>query len=211
MKPQTLRTFIDVHTWVGLIAGFALFIAFYAGSITVFSHEVFEWDAIREQQRPHDSIADADALIAAAIQQHPRAGESFNLQLPGDHGPRLVMHWYERLPGGTFATHEFRWSDGALDETPDQSQLAELIDRLHYTAGLPAPWGPYSFGFICILYGVALVTGVIMYAPGFLRDLFALRVGKNLKRFWQDAHNVIGVLSLPFHVIFAWSGAGTSS
>jgi uncharacterized iron-regulated membrane protein len=65
----------------------------------------------------------------------------------------------------------------------------------------------YTFGFICILYGVALVTGIIIYAPGFLRDLFALRIGNNLKRLWQDAHNVIGVLSLPFHVIFAWSGA----
>lgn len=207
MKPQTLRTFIEVHTWVGLIAGFALFIAFYAGAITVFSHELLEWEDIEEHQRPRDSIAAAETLIAAALQRHPRAREAFDLQLPGDHGPRMVMYWYERLPGGTFAAHEFRWSDGGLDEAVDRSQLAEFIDRLHYTAGLPAPWGSYSLGFICILYGVALVTGIIMYAPGFLRDLFALRIGNNLKRLWQDAHNVIGVLSLPFHVIFAWSGA----
>lgn len=207
MKPQTLRTFIEVHTWVGLIAGFALFIAFYCGAITVFSHELLEWEDIEEHQRPHDSIADADALIAAALQQHPRARENFNLQLPGEHGPRMVMYWYERLPGGTFAAHEFRWSSAGLEESTDQSRLGEFIDRLHYTMGLPDRWGVYTLGFVCILYGVALVTGIIMYAPGFLRDLFALRIGKNLKRFWQDAHNVIGVLSLPFHVIFAWSGA----
>lgn len=207
MKPHTLRTFIAVHTWVGLIAGFALFIAFYAGAITVFSHELLEWDHFEQWQRPHDSIADADALIAAALQKHPRARDGFNLQLPGDHGPRLVMYWYERLPDDKFAAHEYRWSRDRLDESIDQSHLAQFIDRLHYTAGLPNPWGMYSFGFVCILYGVALVTGIIMYAPGFLRDLFALRIGKNLKRLWQDAHNVIGVLSLPFHVIFAWSGA----
>lgn len=63
------------------------------------------------------------------------------------------------------------------------------------------------FGVVCILYGLALVSGVVIYAPVFLKDLFALRLGRNIKRFWQDAHNVVGVLSLPFHVIFAWSGA----
>jgi uncharacterized iron-regulated membrane protein len=60
---------------------------------------------------------------------------------------------------------------------------------------------------VCLLYGLALVSGVVIYAPILVRNLFALRPGKNLKRWWQDAHNVIGMLSLPFHVIFAWSGA----
>ncbi len=40
-----------------------------------------------------------------------------------------------------------------------------------------------------------------------MRELFALRPGHNLKRLWQDAHNVIGILSLPFHIIFAITGA----
>ncbi|MEJ1961099.1 MAG: PepSY-associated TM helix domain-containing protein [Gammaproteobacteria bacterium] len=207
MKAQTLRTFIDVHTWVGLIAGFALFIAFYAGAITVFTHELHEWDDYKVWNAPSGSVADAQHLVDGVIAQFPAARESFSLQLPGEHGPRAVLYWYERQPGGDYKTHEFRWNQGKLEEGTDQSQLAGFIYRLHYTAGLPAAWGTYVLGFVCILYGVALVTGVIMYAPSFLSDLFALRIGGNLKRLWQDAHNVIGVLSLPFHVIFAWSGA----
>ena len=38
-------------------------------------------------------------------------------------------------------------------------------------------------------------------------EVEVLRPGRNLKRFWQDAHNVIGVLSLPMHVMFAVTGA----
>ena len=38
MKASTLRTFTTVHTWTGLLAGFALFIAFYAGALTMFFH-----------------------------------------------------------------------------------------------------------------------------------------------------------------------------
>ena len=36
MKASTVRTFTVVHTWTGLMAGFALFVAFYAGALTVF-------------------------------------------------------------------------------------------------------------------------------------------------------------------------------
>src|SRR6185312_13282793 len=43
--------------------------------------------------------------------------------------------------------------------------------------------------------------------PTLVRNLFALRLGRNVKRMWQDAHNAVGILSLPFHIIFAWSGA----
>jgi uncharacterized iron-regulated membrane protein len=82
----------------------------------------------------------------------------------------------------------------------------EFIYRLHYTAGLPRSWGIYVLG-VCVLYGLALASGVIIYAPTFFKDLFALRIGKNIKRMWQDAHNAIGILSLPFHLMYAWSSA----
>src|SRR5690606_34007502 len=39
--------------------------------------------------------------------------------------------------------------------------------------------------------------------PSLVSDLFAMRVGKNVKRMWLDLHNVLGILSLPFHLIMA--------
>lgn len=201
------RLLHSVHTWVGLTAGFALFIAFYAGSITVFTHELQEWDDVSSWSAPDDPPDTAQPLIGAALTLHPGMRESFGVQLPGEHGPHTVLYWFENQPGKARQDHEFRWRDGHLVEGASPSQLAAFLYRLHYTAGLPQSRGIYVLGLICILYGVALATGVVVYAPGFLRDLFALRVGGNLKRLWQDAHNVIGVVSLPFHVIFAWSGA----
>lgn len=40
MKASTLKTFLDVHSWTGLGSGLALFIAFYAGALTVFWAEL---------------------------------------------------------------------------------------------------------------------------------------------------------------------------
>jgi len=205
VKSRTLRTFIEVHTWVGLFSGFALFIAFYAGSLTVFTHELQEWDDVSSWSSPADSPQSIQRLVDATSASHPAMRE-FGLLLPGEHGPHAVLYWFEERPGEAREEHEFRLRNGQLTQGPATAQLASFIYRLHYTAGLPASWGIYVLGLVSVLYGVALATGVIVYAPGFVRDLFALRVGGSLKRLWQDAHNVVGVLSLPFHLIFAWSG-----
>src|SRR3546814_13080360 len=58
-------------------------------------------------------------------------------------------------------------------------------------------------GGIALLYAVAIVSGVICLLPSLVKDLFALRFGKNLKRMWLDLHNVLGLFSLPFHLIMA--------
>jgi uncharacterized iron-regulated membrane protein len=197
MKSSTLRTFIAVHTWVGLVAGFCLFIAFYAGAVTLFHEALHAWET------PLPQVAapprNPQLLIDAVLQAHPKASEMFFLRLPSTYEPEMVLEFDQR---------HFRLdANGKLQEFHERSQLVDFIYRLHYTAGLPRSWGIYVLGVVCILYGLALASGVIIYAPTFFKDLFALRIGKNIKRMWQDAHNAIGMLSLPFHLMYAWSGA----
>lgn len=208
MKAATLRNFLALHTWVGLLAGMALFIAFYAGAITVFQHELSDWNRRgAEAKVAADPIGRSQQLLDRLLKEHPQAAESVYLVLPGEHGPQPSAYWYEFA---TDTSHRFTFDEDenkALRESLFGHTFVEFIYDLHFTAGLPKPFGTYLFGVVCVLYGLALVSGVVIYAPGFFKDLFALRLGKNLKRLWQDAHNAIGILSLPFHVIFAWSGA----
>lgn len=205
MKAATLRTYLSVHTWVGLVAGMGLFIAFYAGSIIVFVHELQGWERPAEAAPARDvGFAQAQALVERVLAKHPEADHAFFLTLPGEHGPRPQLYWYDEK---TAEQHRFTLEGEGLQQAPARAGFVEFIYDLHFTAGLPRTAGMYLFGVFCILYGLALVSGVVIYAPGFLKDLFALRLGRNIKRMWQDAHNVIGMLSLPFHVIFAWSGA----
>lgn len=204
MKAATLRTFLSVHTWVGLAAGWALFIAFYAGAVTVFVDELHSWEHAGELAAP-EPAARAQPLVAAFLARYGGQAHEFSLQLPGEHDPRLRLLWYDRAAG---RQHQFRLDPaGGLQEGRARSGFVDFIYDLHFTAGLPRTFGSYLFGVFCLLYGLALVSGVVIYAPVFFKDLFALRPGRNVKRLWQDAHNVVGVLSLPFHVIFAWSGA----
>ncbi len=206
MKTATLRRFLSLHTWMGLLAGMALFIAFYAGAITVFSHEIGDWNRSGAAAvAPAHPVARTQALLDDLLQEHPQAAKSVYMVLPGDHGPQPSAYWFE---AGTGESRRFMFDRGdTLHEDNFGHSFIEYVYDLHFTAGLPQPFGTYLFGIVSVLYGLALVSGVVIYAPTLVKNLFALRLGRNLKRLWQDSHNAIGMLSLPFHVIFAWSGA----
>lgn len=208
MRSATLRSFIALHTWVGLTAGFALFIAFYAGALSIFNDELHVWATREARAAPMTPVSRAQPLMDALLRAHPEAAERFTLRFPTPHEPALTAEWDEQHADGSETEHVFVLSpQGELVDVRAPSVLADLIYHLHYTAGLPKSWGIYVLGAICVLYGLALVSGVVIYSPTFFKDLFALRIGKNLKRMWQDAHNAIGILSLPFHIMYAWSSA----
>ncbi|MEM7430515.1 MAG: PepSY-associated TM helix domain-containing protein [Pseudomonadota bacterium] len=208
MKASTLKTFTSVHTWTGLGAGMALFIAFYAGAITIFFHELESWEVYGAHSQVAQSVDDAQQLVDRVITEDPAAAAEFRLYPTQEGHPENVVYWYERHEDGSFEEHRYRMSDsGALDTRKSNEHLPNFIYRLHYTAGLPSSFGLYVLGIICLLYGVALVTGLLIFLPKFLKDLLIVRSGKNKKQFWRDAHNVVGVISLPWHFMFAWSSA----
>jgi len=111
-----------------------------------------------------------------------------------DHDHSSAHHYVATLEGGA-----------AKVEETNPSSLAEFVDTLHRVVGLPVDSDPnrWVMGIIAALYAVALISGVIVLLPSLVKDFFALRVGRNLKRMWLDAHNVVGVVSLPFHVVMA--------
>ena len=76
LKSATLRTYTTLHTWVGLVAGFALFVAFYAGAITVFHHELQFWQSPHAVERPQDTLAEATRRADEALYVAKRNGRN---------------------------------------------------------------------------------------------------------------------------------------
>jgi uncharacterized iron-regulated membrane protein len=201
MKAATIRTFQTVHTWTGLLAGFTLFVAFYAGALTVFHDDIAAW-----QNPPWRALADAnvplDTLIERLVQRHPEAKDDFGIVLARDSSHAAYAYW-EAKDGERFATAS---QIDAPHTEAAENELADFVYALHDSLGLPVI-GLYLMGIVSVLYGLALLSGILIHLPQLVKDFFAMRVGRNLKRLWQDAHNAIGVISLPFHVIFAVTGA----
>lgn len=200
---RTLRTFTTLHGWVGVVAGFALFVAFYAGAITVFQQPLQRWASMHDAGAlPTATIGDAQSLLDQVLARHPAARTHVGMTFPGSDYAVMSAYWQDADGTWQFATA----GDATGGPEEPGAALPELVNELHYALGAP-PWGTWLMGLVALLYGVALVSGVVIHLPTLVGHLFALRPGHNLKRFWQDAHNVIGVFSLPFHMLFAITGA----
>lgn len=157
-------------------------------------------------------------LVSQVQQQYPEAQKSFQINLNSKEFHYAPIQW-QPAQSQAHDDHAFDTDqsamlttlkpDGTLQvEQENLSKLGWFIEQLHETAGIPGmlghhTLGVYVMGVVSVLYFLALMTGLIILLPTLVKDYFAIRQGKNKKRFWLDAHNVIGITSLPFHILIS--------
>ncbi|MBI2239639.1 MAG: PepSY domain-containing protein [Magnetospirillum gryphiswaldense] len=201
MRADIVRTYKAVHTWTGITTGLLLFVAFYAGALTMFKAPLQRWSEPVVLAAAMD--VPADELIARTLAQHPDVAKDFTVHLDGP----MRVSW-QKSRRDTEPMVATPGADGGVVLRQDRnSGLDWLVDIIHRTAGLPVDLelGTAITGLAAALYAVALVSGLIILLPSLLKDLFALRLGKNVKRLWLDAHNLVGLVSLPFHLVMAFT------
>jgi uncharacterized iron-regulated membrane protein len=206
-----LKTYKAVHGWVGIICGLMLFIAFFAGAVTMFEAPLQQWASPPGRLSAPPSLERTPELLARVAVTHPEAMAAYDVNLVIDPQHPARVSWRSGDPeeiehGGGVAHYASLTPDGRLQvEMRGPSPVAQFIDDLHRKVGLPfdpAIATPIMGG-VALLYFVALVSGIIVLLPSLVRDLFALRFGLNVKRMWLDVHNLLGVFSLPLHVVMA--------
>ncbi len=204
MRSDIVRLYKVVHTWTGIVTGLFLFVAFYAGAVTVFEQPLARWAEPPARTAPTAPEA-AHELIIRTLATQPDARREFTLHLGGEDEIPARLTWQksldDRFPKGAALAPD----GGVHVDRLHPTGLAQFVDDLHRTAGLPGDehLGAALMGVVSAVYVVALVSGVIVLLPSLVKDLFALRLGANLKRLWLDAHNLVGLLSFPFHLVIA--------
>ncbi|WP_226665177.1 PepSY-associated TM helix domain-containing protein [Microbulbifer aggregans] len=214
VRSDILKVYRSLHTWVGITTGLLLFIGFFAGALTMFKQPVDRWISPPEQRLPWVDTAQLDSLVALTLQQHQDARQEFSLYPIEREDLAAPIQWSESGGGRGLKLSEAR-NIASLDaqgqlvtESLTPSLFGELVDMLHRTGGIPGDFdgeyvGIWILGVAAVLYFLALVSGLILLLPTLVKDFFALRRGKNNKRFWLDAHNVVGITSLPFHIVIS--------
>ncbi|MFA0812321.1 PepSY-associated TM helix domain-containing protein [Microbulbifer epialgicus] len=213
MRVELIKTYKSVHTWTGIIAGLFLYIAFVAGALTMFKGPLNEWALQSETTLPGVPIEDYNALIQRVLQEHPEAAKRMLVEFPAAGPQAAPLSWEIE----NHETHESTYWYASFDENGELitesfslSTIGEFVDHLHRTAGIPGgdghdAIGTYVLGVVSALYFVALISGLIIFLPTWFKDFLVLRKGKNRKRYWLDFHNVLGISSLPFHLIIAFT------
>jgi len=198
------QSMAGLHSWSGLILGWLLFAIALTGTATVFRSEISGW------MRPEiTGRAPPAAAVEAAVRwlgaTHPKA-QGWYLTAPDDRMAATQAVFDDpAAPAG--------YRDIALDPvtgSPDAVRATrggEFLYRFHFELQLPYPWGRILASAAAMLMLVAIVSGILVHKRIF-KDYFTFRAGKG-KRSWLDAHNVLGVLALPFHLMITATGIVT--
>ncbi|GBQ13212.1 PepSY-associated TM helix domain-containing protein [Swaminathania salitolerans] len=201
----------EVHSWVGIVTGLFLFVAFYAGAITMFAPALDTWLTPKTVLPPPVSLAGTPALLEKVFAAYPESRKQYTIVLdPDADRPARVMwpletgrHGHGQRPAMMMAALDERGTLVTATRMP--SVTAQTIDIVHERMGVPLPETPalLFMGVVTLAYTVALVSGIVVFLPALARGVFAVRLVGSIRRKWLDLHNLLGFCSLPFHVVMA--------
>ncbi len=211
MKPRSLRAWVWAHKWSSLVCTVFMLLLCLTGLPLIFAHEIAHLTGksveLPASGAPADARASLDAVVAAGHARLPERVVQF--ASPDEEDPRL---WYITLTPSPAPTTDFRSIavDGRTAEVLAEPRFDEgfmhWMARLHIDlfAGLP---GKLFLGLMGLLLLVAIVTGVVLYAP-FMRKLGfgEVRRDRSTRVRWLDLHNLLGIVTLVWALVVGATG-----
>ncbi|BEU97442.1 PepSY domain-containing protein [Acidovorax sp. DW039] len=196
-----------LHTWAGLVLGWLLFAIFLTGTLSFFKSEFNLWMQPEMHGLPAADAHTAEKALAALHKKVPGVTQ-WIMRLPDERDPAVTVLWRDS-GNGRFETLHMNPQTGEVIEGR-RTMGGEFFYRFHFelrTAqkGRWALEGRWVVGVATLLMFIALLTGVVTHRRIF-KDFFTFRPGKGGQRAWLDAHNVTGVLVLPFYLMITFSG-----
>ena len=194
-----------LHTWAGLVVGWVLFAVFVTGTASYYKDDISRW------MRPELSEAAVDPATAATLagrylaRQMPEAG-GWYVGLPKPDHPVTEVYWWKSF-AGPFHHALLDPATGEPTRARD-TNAGDFLYRFHFELALPPDWGRWIVGACAMVLLIALISGIVTHRRIFA-DFFTFRPDRSRQRAWLDAHNLFGVLALPFHLMITYTGLVT--
>ncbi|WP_334186144.1 PepSY-associated TM helix domain-containing protein [Novosphingobium sp.] len=204
VRPSSLRqSMASLHTWVGLLPGWILYLVFLFGTTAYFQEEISRW--MRPELRGGAPSAEALQAAQTLLERKAADAASWMVSLPsGRDGKPLRVSWRPREEGGEAGSAILDERTGREISVRDTSG-GFFLYRFHFELShMPPQWARLIVWISALAMLVAILSGVITHKKIFA-DFFLLRLRKG-QRSWLDAHNVTGVLALPFHLMITYTG-----
>lgn len=206
LSAHAWRTFWAYHAWGGVACGLALHVMFAAGAVALFLEPLRVWEE-PAQHRP------ARAAPASPQRLLERGLESIRDLPPPE---RLWLG----LPQGEAGAPRFQYSDHETGEwraawidpaggavVPERERAATFLYKLHYLWHPALPELEYLAGFLALAFLLTVVTGVLIHVKDLTSQLTRFRPRAGRRALWSDLHKVLGVMGLPFQLLYSYTGA----
>lgn len=210
LTARSIKTWSWLHKWSSLVCTVFMLLLCLTGLPLIFHHEIghllgTEVEAPEMAKgTPHVSL---DKILAVGHSKHPDRVVQFSS--PDEDNPDI---WFVTLTPTPDPTDDFRSValDARTGEVLAQPRFDEgfmwVMFKLHVDlfAGLA---GKLFLGFMGLLLLVAIVSGVVLYAP-FMRKLAFgdVRRDRSKRVKWLDLHNLLGVVTLTWAFVVGATG-----
>src|SRR5690606_1514301 len=192
-----------LHAWAGLVAGWALFMMFLAGTASGFKEEITAW--MSPELGPGIDAMDALEAAEARLNAVAPDAERWSIRLPSERSPATRITW--RARDASVTESEMLDAGSGRVVAARETRGGDLFYRLHYRFEIsnPVRRGWWISGAATMFMLVAIMTGVLTHKRIF-RDFFTFRPRAATQRTWLDAHLLLAVPLLPFHLMIAYTG-----
>lgn len=199
-----------LHGWAGVLVGLILYSVFVSGTLSYFNDEISHWmrPELSEAQPHPDAIAQAVRILHERAPNSPR----WLIDVPEPRSPTLRLGWSIVPERGTTGSLLRRFDSVALDPATGAELRArstrggDFFRQFHSELSLGPVWGPWIVGACAMIMLIGIVSGVVTHGNIFRRLTF--RPGKGA-RSWREAHNIAGVVGLPYHAMVTYTGLVT--
>lgn len=215
MSKRVYNILFHTHTISGIVISLALYVIFFTGSFSFFRDEIISWE--RDESIQHGwkiTEMNIDRAIDSiqSLRSNPIKDISFE------------QHYEEPMVGVRVSDIKTNSLEEEADVKPDffylntrsfqidnyQSAytLGEFIYRLHFFAQLNfyGKSGYLLAGLTAFFFLFAIITGVLVHWKKIISNFFLFRPKASLKNLWTDAHTSLGMIGLPFQLMYALTG-----
>lgn len=210
MTARTQRRWAWIHKWTSLVSTLFMLLLCLTGLPLIFHHEIGHLTGTEveaPEMREGTPQAPLDQVLAAARAAQPGLLPQYLFRDPGETATWLVGLNTEltAMEGGKTVVVDARTAQ-VLGQPRFDEGVMYVLFKLHVDlfAGLP---GKLFLGFMGLLLVVAIVSGVVLYAPFARRQPFAtVRQGRGPRLRWLDLHNVLGIVTLAWALVVGFTG-----
>lgn len=206
-------TWLKIHLYLALIAGFFFALMGLTGSISVYREELDELLNPRLViEQPAGKRQSLDKIISAVQAAHPNRYGSWTLEMPRSaHG--MITVWFDKpretyfeLYAPLMVSVNPYTAEVVASRFWGQTATTWLLD-LHTQLRLDR-FGWNAVGLLGLLLMVSIGTGVYLWWPGLRGIWTSLRVRHNdgMIRLAFDLHRLIGLLSASILLLLAFTG-----
>lgn len=214
---RRLRRWYVVHLWSSLICTLFLLLICITGLPLVYTEEI---DHLLSNDPPYATLpantppASVDRIVAAGLQRYP--GQVVTSLYIDDDEPQVYLFMApsmqalrEHPDSGHYLQFDSRTAQFIKESDPPGEHLpsfTSLMFSLHTDlfAGLT---GELFMGAMGLLFVVATVSGVVLYAPFMKKlDFGTVRRKHGSRIRWLDLHNLLGIATLMWVLIVGLTG-----